>query len=122
MPVDGPVRLARLGVDGDTICDLDNHGGPDQAVYAYSSEDLAFWSAELGRPVATVGQNLTLSLAGRSGTIDDGDFTVWLNQFGQSNGSGGLGGTAGVPEPATWVMGILGLAAIAAASQARRRI
>jgi MOSC domain-containing protein YiiM len=68
-PVDGPVRLARLGVDGDTICDLDNHGGPDQAVYAYSSDDLAFWSAELGRQVATVGQNLTLSGVDCSGAV-----------------------------------------------------
>jgi MOSC domain-containing protein YiiM len=28
-PVDGPVRLTASGVDGDTICDLANHGGPD---------------------------------------------------------------------------------------------
>jgi MOSC domain-containing protein YiiM len=60
-PVDGPVLLTASGVDGDTICDVKHHGGPDQAVYAYSTDDLAWWSAELGRPVATVGQSLTLS-------------------------------------------------------------
>ena len=46
-PVDGPVRLTESGVDGDTICDVAHHGGPDQAVYAYSTDDLAWWSAEL---------------------------------------------------------------------------
>jgi MOSC domain-containing protein YiiM len=60
-PVEGPVLLTASGVDGDTICDVKHHGGPDQAVYAYSTDDLAWWSVELGRPVATVGQNLTLS-------------------------------------------------------------
>lgn len=68
-PVDGAVRLMASGVDGDTICDVANHGGPDQAVYAYSTDDLAYWSAELGRPVATVGQNLTLSGVDCSGAV-----------------------------------------------------
>ena len=62
-PVDRPVLLAADGVEGDTICDLEHHGGPDQAVYAYSGDDLAFWTAELGRPLSPggVGENLTLS-------------------------------------------------------------
>jgi MOSC domain-containing protein YiiM len=51
------------GVDGDAVCDLGHHGGPDQAVYAYAIEDLARWSAELRRPLApgTFGENLTLA-------------------------------------------------------------
>ena len=68
-PVTGPVRLTASGVDGDTICDVAHHGGPDQAVYAYSTDDLAWWSAELGRSVATVGQNLTLSDVDCSGAV-----------------------------------------------------
>jgi MOSC domain-containing protein YiiM len=68
-PVDGPVRLTESGVDGDTICDVAHHGGPDQAVYAYSTDDLAWWSAELRRPVVTVGQNLTLSDIDCSGAV-----------------------------------------------------
>jgi hypothetical protein len=44
------VLLTASGVDGDTICDVAHHGGPDQAVYAYSTDDLAWWSAELARP------------------------------------------------------------------------
>ena len=68
-PVEGPVLLTASGVDGDTICDVKHHGGSDQAVYAYSTDDLAWWSAELGRPVATVGQNLTLSGVDCSGAV-----------------------------------------------------
>ena len=60
-PVDGPVRLGTAGVAGDTIGAPADHGGPDQAVYAYAAEDLAFWSAELGKPVRNVGENLTVS-------------------------------------------------------------
>ena len=37
---------ARLGVDGDEQADRVNHGGPYKAVYAYASEDAAFWAAE----------------------------------------------------------------------------
>lgn len=62
-PVAGPVLLDTMGVDGDTIGDLKNHGGIDQAVYAYSTDDLAFWSAELGQQIGHggVGENLTMS-------------------------------------------------------------
>jgi MOSC domain-containing protein YiiM len=61
-PVEGPVLLTAAGVDRDTVCDTRYHGGPDQAVYAYAAEDLAFWAAELGQEVLPggVGENLTL--------------------------------------------------------------
>jgi MOSC domain-containing protein YiiM len=70
-PTAAPVLLGVSGVEGDTICDLEHHGGPDQAVYAYSTEDLAFWAAELGQPVAPggVGENLTLSGIDCSGAV-----------------------------------------------------
>lgn len=62
-PVDHPVRLEVDGVAGDTVCDTKHHGGPEQAVYAYSVEDLDFWTAQLERLVepGNVGENLTLS-------------------------------------------------------------
>ncbi len=62
-PVEGPVPLGVDGVGGDAVCDVAHHGGPDQAVYAYSVDDLGFWSAELGQEIAPggVGENLTLS-------------------------------------------------------------
>ena len=70
-PVDGPVLLAADGVAGDTICDVRNHGGPEQAVYAYAMDDLAFWSTELGQVVGPggVGENLTLSGVDCSGAV-----------------------------------------------------
>lgn len=60
-PVAGPVLVRTLGVDGDEIADLVNHGGPDQAVYAYAAEDLETWSDVLGRELVPgqFGENLT---------------------------------------------------------------
>ncbi len=57
----GPRHLSLVGLEGDGQADLVNHGGRDKAVYAYPSEHLPVWSAELGmicRP-ATFGENLT---------------------------------------------------------------
>lgn len=50
-PVDGPVAVGPLGLDGDSVSDVDHHGGVDQAVYAYAREDLDFWVGELGQPI-----------------------------------------------------------------------
>jgi MOSC domain-containing protein YiiM len=59
--VEGPVRVRRLGIEGDEIGDPRFHGGVHKAVYAYPSEDLEHWGAALGRPVprGTFGENLT---------------------------------------------------------------
>jgi MOSC domain-containing protein YiiM len=58
--VSGPVQVGPLGVGGDTQCDRVNHGGRDQAVYAYADEDAASWSRELGREITPglFGENL----------------------------------------------------------------
>ena len=55
-----------LGLSGDVVADEENHGGPDQALYLYASDDYAFWVAELcGVPEpGTFGENLTLSSFG----------------------------------------------------------
>jgi MOSC domain-containing protein YiiM len=68
-PVDGPVMvtparakgLGMVGLAGDRVYDVLNHGGPDQAVYAYAREDLDGWETELGRPLpnGVFGENLT---------------------------------------------------------------
>lgn len=59
-PVSAPVGIHKLGVFGDVQGDRENHGGPDQAVYAYSQEDADFWGRELGRdiPPGLFGENL----------------------------------------------------------------
>ncbi len=57
-----PVRIARLGLDGDTVADGRVHGGPDQAVYVYGSEDYDWWAFRMGKPLepGTFGDNLTV--------------------------------------------------------------
>ncbi|REF36844.1 MOSC domain-containing protein [Thermasporomyces composti] len=54
---------AGSGLVGDVVCDRREHGGDDQAVYAYAREDLDWWAAELGRELAngSFGENLTTS-------------------------------------------------------------
>jgi MOSC domain-containing protein YiiM len=61
-PVDGRVAVRGVNLDGDAQADLRVHGGADKAVYAYASEDYAWWSSELGREIgpATFGDNLTV--------------------------------------------------------------
>ncbi|MEM8769877.1 MAG: MOSC domain-containing protein [Pseudomonadota bacterium] len=62
-PVSGSVSIGELGLSGDAIINGKYHGGPDQAVYLYRSEDYAWWSEELGREIGpgTFGENLTVS-------------------------------------------------------------
>jgi MOSC domain-containing protein YiiM len=60
-PVTGPVPVGRWGLRGDQVSDTKNHGGLDQAVYAFAREDLDWWAAELGQEVrdGQFGENLT---------------------------------------------------------------
>jgi MOSC domain-containing protein YiiM len=60
-PVTGSVEVRPLGLDGDTVADKVNHGGLDQAVYAYAREDLDWWTEQLGRELRNghFGENLT---------------------------------------------------------------
>jgi MOSC domain-containing protein YiiM len=55
-------QKGRSGLEGDSIGDRENHGGDDQAVYAFAREDLDRWERELGRvlPDGSFGENLTV--------------------------------------------------------------
>ena len=46
-PVEGPVMLRRLNLDGDRQADLRVHGGPSKAAYVYPSEHYPLWRKEL---------------------------------------------------------------------------
>ncbi len=61
-PVLGGVHVGRLGLAGDTVIDGTVHGGPDQAVYVYGSDDYDWWSFQFGRPLEPgfFGDNLTV--------------------------------------------------------------
>ena len=60
VPVDGQVKVTRLGMWGDVQADRANHGGAEKAVYAMSSSEMAWWENELGieLPPGTWGENL----------------------------------------------------------------
>ena len=57
----GPAGEGFSGVDGDYIGSGRHHGGSDQAVYAFSREELDHWARELGRdlPDGMFGENIT---------------------------------------------------------------
>lgn len=61
-PVVGPVAVRGVNLDGDDQADRKNHGGVDQAVYAYARESYAWWENELARelPPGLFGENLTV--------------------------------------------------------------
>ena len=59
----GAVEITPDGLAGDAICDTENHGGVDQAVYVYGEGDYAWWAAELDREMepGMFSENLTVS-------------------------------------------------------------
>jgi len=88
-PADGPVPVRApgskadglgSGLVGDHIGDRSNHGGDDQAVYAYAREDLDDWEVVLGRSLSpgsfgenltTLGLDVTSALIGERWSIGD---------------------------------------------------
>jgi MOSC domain-containing protein YiiM len=70
-PVEGRVRVEGVNVAGDQQADLRVHGGPDKAVYAYASEDTAWWSQALEAelPPGMFGENLTTEGMDVSGAV-----------------------------------------------------
>lgn len=69
-PVDGPVALGPLGLEGDEQADLSVHGGITKALYAYPVRHAGFWQtvrAQAGAagwkdvlPPGLMGENLTI--------------------------------------------------------------
>lgn len=62
-PLEGPVKVRKIGLYADVQVDREHHGGYDQALYAYSSSEAERWGAELGReiPAGLFGENLRVS-------------------------------------------------------------
>lgn len=69
-PVQGPVAVRPLGLDGDEQADLSVHGGLSKAVYAYPREHYGFWQTVRAQarvslwddelPPGALGENLTI--------------------------------------------------------------
>ena len=62
-PAADAVHVGPIGLEGDAIVDLANHGGADQAVYLYFREDYIWWERELARALSPgeFGENLTVA-------------------------------------------------------------
>jgi MOSC domain-containing protein YiiM len=61
-PVEGPVALRKLNLDGDRQADLSVHGGKEKAVYCYPAEHYNYWKTELpghALPIGVFGENFT---------------------------------------------------------------
>ena len=70
--------LDSLNLEGDRQADLNVHGGPDKAVYAYASEHIREWALELGQDLgpASFGENLTTAGV-LEGDVCIGDVWAW---------------------------------------------
>jgi MOSC domain-containing protein YiiM len=63
-PVSGRVAVRRHNLEGDRQSDLSVHGGPNKAVYAYSSEHYPYWTQQLPDTdlvLGNFGENLTIT-------------------------------------------------------------
>jgi ferredoxin-NADP reductase/MOSC domain-containing protein YiiM len=63
-PVAGPVKVGRLGAEGDQQADRMGHGGEQRALFVYQLESYRYWQDFLGREEFVMGQfgeNLTVS-------------------------------------------------------------
>lgn len=70
-PLAGAVAVGLLGLASDEQADTVNHGGTEQAVYAYAREDLDWWVERLGRELRNgqFGENITTSGLDVSGAL-----------------------------------------------------
>jgi len=64
-PVAGPVRVGKLNIEGDKQADLQVHGGPDKAVYAYAAANYPLWIQDFPEHASRLnpgvfGENLTI--------------------------------------------------------------
>jgi MOSC domain-containing protein YiiM len=62
-PVAGPVAARGVNLEGDDQADRSVHGGRDKAIYAYASEDTAWWEAQFQTTLGpgAFGENLTVA-------------------------------------------------------------
>ena len=70
-PVEGPVKVHKLGLHGDLQASRIHHGGEDQAIYAYSQDDADYWAKELQRdlPPGIFGENFRVSGIETTGAV-----------------------------------------------------
>lgn len=72
------IGVSRVNLDGDAQANLEKHGGPDKAVYAYPADHWTWWQNEHRFACApgAFGENLTL-LGAVEGDVHIGDRFAW---------------------------------------------
>ena len=86
------------GVQGD----YNNNGIVDAA-------DYTVWRDHLGQTFALPNEGTGQT----TGTVTIEDYNFWKSRFGATSGAG-AGAAAAVPEPATWLLGLLAVCGLAA--------
>jgi MOSC domain-containing protein YiiM len=74
-PVEGPVRIGWLGLEGDSVADPIHHGGHDKAIHLYPLDHYRWWRDHLGGHtlldgIGAFGENIAVHGA------TDGDFCL----------------------------------------------
>lgn len=100
-PMDGPVRVGRLGVEGDEHVYV-KHGGPDMALLVYSHDHYAYWrSVGLDLPPSgAFGENLTVTGLTEV-DVHIGDVFRVGDRAAEESGSGAFGLVVQVTQPRT---------------------
>src|SRR3954470_1312752 len=63
-PRTGKLAVGTLGLEGDAQADLEVHGGPEKAVYAYAAAHFPDWAARFAHvtfAAGAMGENLTMA-------------------------------------------------------------
>ncbi len=78
VPSTSMLWVSELNISGDGQADLSVHGGPDKAVYAYPSEHLIAWAADLGEALgeAPFGENVS-TVGVTESDVGIGDIWEW---------------------------------------------
>ncbi|MDF2855814.1 MAG: sulfurase [Neobacillus sp.] len=86
--VHGSIWVGKTGLTGDSQGDLENHGGPEKAVFAYSSDHYTYWQKELGNSEIAVGdmgenfvmKNFTEEMVSIGDTFEIGEAIIQVSQ------------------------------------------
>jgi len=72
------IEVKRINLAGDAQANLEKHGGPDKAVYAYSADNWPWWEREhrFACHAGAFGENLTLA-GGDECAVSIGDVFSW---------------------------------------------
>jgi prepilin-type N-terminal cleavage/methylation domain-containing protein/prepilin-type processing-associated H-X9-DG protein len=99
-------------LDPDELGDYDGNGSVEAADYEE-------WRETFGQQV----ESGSAADGNDDGVVDTADYVVWRKFFSAGGGGGeGDSSAAGVPEPATWILGAMGIVLLGAGGLRRNRV